>query len=336
MISIEEEKSKILLDKMPYLRPLYIKGILSMYKILSISWKESLINIQNKFKNLKNTNISNNNNTNINTDSELNEIKNKMFLIFSFMNYFYQMIDKGKFKKFEGLDYIYTKLMNFYTFSRQIISYKLLDINYEEFNQKSTILKLIIHVKLFYIFCEYDTYKSQEEFIDDLLQFLSPKEIIKNKDNKDNEDNNNVVDLNEEEAAIEDLIKDIKMEGIELNNIFLFVNDKYNCCCERYKNYMNDNKYKYKFFTILYESYFDLKANPKDYVNENKKGESSDEDEDKDIKNYEKNNNNKNNNSESSNDKKKKKKRKNKKKNKNKDKDIPELNDNQKNIIKLV
>ena len=45
MILFEEEKSKLLLGGMPYLRPLYIKGILSMYEILSISWNESLIDL---------------------------------------------------------------------------------------------------------------------------------------------------------------------------------------------------------------------------------------------------------------------------------------------------
>ena len=111
MISYEKEKSKILLDTMPYLRPLYIKGILSMYKILSISWKESLINLQNKYNNLK----MNDNNRN-NNDIELKDINNKMFLIFSFMNHFYQMINKGKLKKYDGLDFIYNKLNNFLTF----------------------------------------------------------------------------------------------------------------------------------------------------------------------------------------------------------------------------
>ena len=154
MISYEKEKSKILLDTMPYLRPLYIKGILSMYKILSISWKESLINLQNKYNNLK----MNDNNRN-NNDIELKDINNKMFLIFSFMNHFYQMINKGKLKKYDGLDFIYNKLNNFLTFSRQIISYKVLDLNSEELSQTNTILKLLIHVKLFLIYCEYDMKK---------------------------------------------------------------------------------------------------------------------------------------------------------------------------------
>ena len=50
MILFEEEKSKLLLGGMPYLRPLYIKGILSMYEILSISWNESLIDLKTKYE----------------------------------------------------------------------------------------------------------------------------------------------------------------------------------------------------------------------------------------------------------------------------------------------
>ena len=317
MIAFEEEKSKILLDTMPYLRPLYIKGISSMYKILSISWKESLINFQNKSKKFKN-----NDNKNTNNDNELEEIKNKMFFIYSFMHYFYQMIDKGKLKKYEGLDYIYSKLNNFYTFSRQIISYKILDINFEEFNQINLILKLIIHVKLFYIFCEYDTYKNQQEFIDDLLFFLSPNEILNKND--ENNDNNNIT-LNEEEMVIEDLIKDIKKENIGFDNIYLFVKNKYNFVCEKYKNIREDNKYN--FFIILYESYFELKINDKknDYNNINE--ESSDEE--KENKNYKDDDNN-----QQSDEKKKKKKRKNKKKKKNKD--ISEVNINDDNKINII
>ena len=131
MILFEEEKSKLLLSGMPYLRPLYIKGVLSMHEILSISWKESIIDLKKKYENLKsNDKIANKSNT----DNEIKELNNKLFLIYSFMQYFYQMINKGNLKKYEGLDYIYSKLNNFFTLCRKIISYKILDINLEEFN----------------------------------------------------------------------------------------------------------------------------------------------------------------------------------------------------------
>ena len=150
MILFEEEKSKLLLGGMPYLRPLYIKGVLSMYEILSISWKESLIDLKNKFENIRSNKEEKNSKSNI-KDNELAELNNKMFLIFSFMKYFYQMINNGKLKKYDGLDFIYSKLNSFFTLCRKIICYKILDINLEEFNQTKIILKLIIHVKLFLI-----------------------------------------------------------------------------------------------------------------------------------------------------------------------------------------
>ena len=213
MILFEEEKSKLLLGGMPYLRPLYIKGVLSMYEILSISWKESLIDLKNKFENLK-SNKEKSDKSNY-KDNEIKELNNKMFLIFSFMNHFYQMINKGKLKKFEGLDFIYSKLNNFFTLCRKIISYKILDINLEEFNQTKIILKLIIHVKLFLIFCEYDTYESKEEFIKDLFLSFNPKEILNevktnNNDIETKEDNinlNNNTNKEKEELVIQNLIK---------------------------------------------------------------------------------------------------------------------------------
>ena len=164
MILFEEEKSKLLLGGMPYLRPLYIKGILSMYEILSISWNESLIDLKTKYEKINSSKekLDKNNNK----DKEIKELNNKMFLIFSFMNHFYQMINKGQLKKYDGLDYIYSKLNSFFTLCRKIISYKILDIDLEEFNQTKIILKLITHVKLFLIFCEYDTYGTKEEFIE--------------------------------------------------------------------------------------------------------------------------------------------------------------------------
>ena len=201
MILFEEEKSKLLLGGMPYLRPLYIKGVLSMYEILSISWKESLIDLKKKYENLK-SNKEKDDKSN-NRDNETKELNNKMFLIFSFMNHFYQMINKGKLNKYDGLDYIYSKLNNFFTLCRKIIGYKILDINLEEFNQTKIILRLIIHVKLFLIFCEYDTYESKKDFIDDILLALNPKEnlykdvneikdnIINDKNKKEEEPENN-------------------------------------------------------------------------------------------------------------------------------------------------
>ena len=188
MILFEEEKSKLLLGGMPYLRPLYIKGILSMYEILSISWNESLIDLKKKYENLKSSKekLDKPNNK----DNEIKELNNKMFLIFSFMNHFYQMINKGKLKKYEGLDYIYSKLNSFFTLCRKIISYKILDIDLEEFNQTKIILKLITHVKLFLIFCEYDTYGTKEEFIEDILLIFSPKENLYKDNNAENKINN--------------------------------------------------------------------------------------------------------------------------------------------------
>ena len=322
MISFEKEKSKILLDSMPYLRPLYIKGILSMYKILSISWKESLIDLQNKYNNLKM-----NDNTKNNSDIEIKDINNKMFLIFSFMNHFYQMINKGKLKKYDGLDYIYNKLNNFLTFSRQIISYKILDINSAELSKNNSILKLIIHVKLFLIFCEYDTYKTEKSLIEDILIILTPNQnIYKDMDNQiiDNSVNNS--DINhlkiEEKKVIEDLINEIKKgKIIKMENIFLFMKSKYDSICEKYNQFIDEDKYT--FFTILYESYFSIDI----YQNSNEK-ESDDEEENK------KEEESKINDSEKSSVKKKKRKHR-KKKNKNiENKITPELSqDNNKNDI---
>ena len=278
MISLEKEKNKILLEGIPYLRPLYIKGILSMYKILSISWKESLIDLQSKYNN-----INNNDDKNIVNDNELKDLNNKMFLIFSFMNYFYQMINKGKLKKYKGLDFIYNKLNNFLTFSRHIICYKILDINYDELSHINTILKLIIHIKLFLIFCEYDTYKSQKGFIEELLLILTPKENIYEEKN-DNENINNVEEMKEnknisiinlpqieEKKVIEDLIQEIKKENIKLENISLFLKNKYNSIFEKYEKFIEEDKYT--FFTILYESYFDLNSNEETDDNYNNKKE---------------------------------------------------------------
>ena len=153
MILFEEEKSKLLLGGMPYLRPLYIKGVLSMYEILSISWKESLIDLKNKFENIRSNKEEKNSKSNI-KDNELAELNNKMFLIFSFMKYFYQMINNGKLKKYDGLDFIYTKLNSFFTLCRKIICYKILDINLEEFNQTKIILKnqKKILFKIYFVF----------------------------------------------------------------------------------------------------------------------------------------------------------------------------------------
>ena len=209
MILFEEEKSKLLLGGMPYLRPLYIKGILSMYEILSISWNESLIDLKKKYENLKSSKekLDKPNNK----DNEIKELNNKMFLIFSFMNHFYQMINKGKLKKYEGLDYIYSKLNSFFTLCRKIISYKILDIDLEEFNQTKIILKLITHVKLFLIFCEYDTYGTKEEFIEDILLIFSPKENLYKDNNEENKINN-----------IENTIEKVdgKISGIIMNKIW--------------------------------------------------------------------------------------------------------------------
>ena len=324
MISLEEEKSKILLNSMPYLRPLYIKGIISMYKILSISWKDSLIDLQNKYNNLKK---NDNNNKNIIGDVELKEIKNKMFLIFSFMNHFYQMINKGKLKKYDGLDFIYSKLNNFLTFSRQIISYKILDINFDEFSQLNSILKLLIHIKLFLIFCEYDTYQTPQGFINAILLILTPKENsfeeikdnnnlnnITKDDNKDNNIINNNNAQNEEKKVIDELIIDIKKEKIELDKISLFVKNKYNSICEKYKQFIDEDKYT--LFTILYETYFDLNKKEKEDEKQkqtNKKENiniiSSDEDEEESKKEEESKN--------CDSEKKKKKRKHKKKKNKN-------------------
>ena len=308
---------------MPYLRPLYIKGILSMYKILSISWKESLNDLQNKFKNLSKNNNKNN---------ELQEINNKMFMIFSFMNHFYQMINKGKLRKYEGLDYMYKKLNEFLTFSRQIISYKLLDINFEEFNQINTILKLIIQVKLFLIFCEYDTYQTEDEFIEDILLIFTPKENMYKENNINNnninndengKENNSLIkenddikgniindSQNEEKMVIEELIKEIKLQNIKLDNIYLFIKKKYDFIFEKYKKFIKECRYN--LFNILYENYFELN-NHKEEENNNQR-ENSDDDEEE-SKNNDENKNEK-----------KKKKRKNKRKRKNKT--ISETNDN--------
>ena len=311
MILFEEEKSKLLLSGMPYLRPLYIKGVLSMHEILSISWKESIIDLKKKYENLKsNDKIANKSNT----DNEIKELNNKLFLIYSFMQYFYQMINKGKLKKYDGFDYLYSKLNNFFTFCRKIISYKILDINLEEFNQTKIILKLIIHVKLFLIFCEYDTFESKEEFINYLLLTLSPDNLLKNfsknnnveKNKIDNENQineeenmNNYINKHKEELVIENLIKEIELEKINLINIYNYTEKIYNSLNEKYKNFIKNDKFT--FLKILYENYFELNSNEEEKEN-------SDDGE-----------NNKNNNNDKCINKKKKKKRRNKKKNKNKE-----------------
>ena len=302
MILFEEEKSKLLLGGMPYLRPLYIKGILSMYEILSISWNESLIDLKKKYENLKSSKekLDKPNNK----DNEIKELNNKMFLIFSFMNHFYQMINKGKLKKYEGLDYIYSKLNSFFTLCRKIISYKILDIDLEEFNQTKIILKLITHVKLFLIFCEYDTYGTKEEFIEDILLIFSPKENLYKDNNEENKINNientiekvetndiNYTNKEKEDLVIKELIKEIKNQNINLDNIYTFTGKIYNSLCEKYKNFIKDNKIT--FVTILYEKYFDI--NSKDQEEK----ENSDEDGNKE---------------EQTQNKKKRKKKKNKKK----------------------
>ena len=302
MILFEEEKSKLLLGGMPYLRPLYIKGILSMYEILSISWNESLIDLKKKYENLKSSKekVDKPNNK----DNEIKELNNKMFLIFSFMNHFYQMINKGKLKKYEGLDYIYSKLNSFLTLCRKIISYKILDIDLEEFNQTKIILKLITHVKLFLIFCEYDTYGTKEEFIEDILLIFSPKENLYKDNNEENKINNientiekvetndiNYTNKEKEDLVIKELIKEIKNQNINLDNIYTFTEKIYNSLCEKYKNFIKDNKIT--FVTILYEKYFDI--NSKDQEEK----ENSDEDGNKE---------------EQTQNKKKRKKKKNKKK----------------------
>ena len=332
MILFEEEKSKLLLAGMPYLRPLYIKGVLSMYNILSISWKESLIDLKSKYENLQ-TSKENTDKSNC-KDNEIKELNNKMFLIFSFMNHFYQMINKGKLKKYDGLDYIYSKLNNFFTLCRKIISYKILDINLEEFNQTKIILKLIIHVKLFLIFCEYDTYESKEEFTEDLLFSFEPKEIlIKDKainnikeniintnDNKKEKNEDNLINLTnneKEDLVIQSLLKEIQNQNINLDNIFLYVNKIYKSLCEKYKNFINYDKYT--FLTLLYENYFELNSKNEDKENI---------DDDKD--------NIKHGNEHSKNKKKKKRKKNKKKKNKeyNEGDDIRKENDQEKNEIK--
>ena len=320
MILFEEEKSKLLLGGMPYLRPLYIKGVLSMYEILSISWKESLIDLKKKYENLK-SNKEKDDKSN-NRDNETKELNNKMFLIFSFMNHFYQMINKGKLNKYDGLDYIYSKLNNFFTLCRKIISYKILDINLEEFNQTKIILRLIIHVKLFLIFCEYDTYESKKDFIDDILLALDPKEnlykdvninnekkdnIINDKNKKEEEPENNYTNKEKEELVIQNLIKEIKIQNINLDNIYSYMEKIYNPLSKKYKNFINENKSS--FMNILYENYFEINLKEEDKEN-------SDEEDDTKIKN-----------DEQSNSKKKKKKRRNKKK-KNKNKEQKENNNN--------
>ena len=302
MILFEEEKSKLLLGGMPYLRPLYIKGILSMYEILSISWNESLIDLKKKYENLKSSKekLDKPNNK----DNEIKELNNKMFLIFSFMNHFYQMINKGKLKKYEGLDYIYSKLNSFFTLCRKIISYKILDIDLEEFNQTKIILKLITHVKLFLIFCEYDTYGTKEEFIEDILLIFSPKENLYKDNNEENKINNientiekvetndiNYTNKEKEDLVIKELIKEIKNQNINLDNIYTFTEKIYNSLCEKYKNFIKDNKIT--FVTILYEKYFDIDSKDQE------KKENSDEDGNKE---------------EQTQNKKKRKKKKNKKK----------------------
>ncbi len=224
MILFEEEKSKLLLGGMPYLRPLYIKGVLSMYEILSISWKESLIDLKNKFENLK-TNKEKFDKSNC-KDNEIKELNNKMFLIFSFMNHFYQMINKGKLKKYEGLDYIYSKLNSFFTLCRKIISYKILDIDLEEFNQTKIILKLITHVKLFLIFCEYDTYETKEEFIEDILLTFNPKENQYKDNIEENNDNNNKKEKEEQEETLPNLSQEKKNKKEKILNKIKF-KDKY-------------------------------------------------------------------------------------------------------------
>ena len=318
MILFEEEKSKLLLGGMPYLRPLYIKGVLSMYEILSISWNESLIDLKKKFEHLQSNKekVDKSNNK----DSEIKELNNKMFLIFSFMNHFYQMINKGKLKKFEGLDYIYSKLNSFFTLCRKIISYKILDINLEEFNQTKIILKLIIHVKLFLIFCEYDTYESKEEFIQDTLLIFNPKEFICKDNNINNveeeklNDNyvndkeelkeNNITNKEKEDLVIQKLIKEIKLQNINFDNINLYTEKIYNSLTEKYKNFINEDKCT--FMTILYDNYFD--SNSKEEEKEN-----SDEED--------------NNKNEQKTGKKKKRKKKNKKK-KIKNQEKKEIEDN--------
>ena len=302
MILFEEEKSKLLLGGMPYLRPLYIKGILSMYEILSISWNESLIDLKTKYEKINSSKekLDKNNNK----DNEIKELNNKMFLIFSFMNHFYQMINKGQLKKYDGLDYIYSKLNSFFTLCRKIISYKILDIDLEEFNQTKIILKLITHVKLFLIFCEYDTYGTKEEFIEDILLIFSPKENLYKDNNEENKINNientiekvetndiNYTNKEKEDLVIKELIKEIKNQNINLDNIYTFTEKIYNSLCEKYKNFIKDNKIT--FVTILYEKYFDI--NSKDQEEK----ENSDEDGNKE---------------EQTQNKKKRKKKKNKKK----------------------
>ena len=316
MILFEEEKSKLLIGGMPYLRPLCMKGVLSMYEILSISWNESLIDLKKKYENLQSNKekVDKSNNK----DNEIKELNNKMFLIFSFMNHFYQMINKGKLKKFEGLDYIYSKLNNFFTFCRKIISYKILDINLEEFNQTKIILKLIIHVKLFLIFCEYDTYQSKEEFIQDILLIFNPKEFIYKDNNINNNEEeiindntinekeeikeNNKTNKEKEDLVIQNLIKEIKLHNINLDNVNIYTEKIYNSLCEKYKNFINEDKCT--FMTILYDHYFVSN------LNEEEKENNDEEDNNK--------------NEQKTGKKKKRKKRNKKKKNKNREKNETE------------
>jgi hypothetical protein len=246
------------------------------------------------------------------------------------------MINKGKLKKYEGLDYIYSKLNSFFTLCRKIISYKILDIDLEEFNQTKIILKLITHVKLFLIFCEYDTYGTKEEFIEDILLIFSPKENLYKDNNEENKINNientiekvetnviNYTNKEKEDLVIKELIKEIKNQNINLDNIYTFTEKIYNSLCEKYKNFIKDNKIT--FVTILYEKYFDI--NSKDQEEK----ENSDEDGNKE---------------EQTQNKKKRKKKKNKKK-KNQEKtenkniilninnyNIHEINKKQKNKMK--
>ena len=75
MATLEEEKSKILLDGMPYLRQLYIKGLLAMHEILSITWKDGLEELQKKLKKMEDNQKSNtvNNEEKENQESKLNK-----------------------------------------------------------------------------------------------------------------------------------------------------------------------------------------------------------------------------------------------------------------------
>ena len=247
MATLEEEKSKILLDGMPYLRQLYIKGLLAMHEILSITWKDGLAELQKKLKKMDDNQKSNTVN-NEEKENELKELNNKIFVIFSFINYYYQMIDNGKkLPKYLGLYFIVTKLNGFISLCKKIINYKILDINYNEFKKVQSTLKILTHVKIFLIFCEYDLYQSQQEFLEEILLIFKPK-------NED--DNNNINEENEEDKVINDLYIEIKNQNIDIETINNYMKTKYENTLEEHSNLLKENDI-ISLICLLYDNYFE-------------------------------------------------------------------------------